>query len=136
MLTTLPYCYFKSYSANTKLYIILIYRHAACFKSIYLTAANSQSVYKQYTPMILQSDMLLTLIELLLTVNSEIFRRTLFSRNFASFMKIKPLRNGKITLSFIDIGKYCLGREFFTSLIYLLMLFAKIKCSRKFPNQQ
>ena len=51
-------------------------------------------------------------------------------------MKIKPSRNGKITLSFIDIGKPCLSREFFTSLICLLMLFAKIKFSRKFPNLQ
>ena len=42
-----------------------------------------------------------------------------------SFVKIKPLRNGRITLSFIDIGKSCLSREFFTSLICLLMLFAK-----------
>ena len=54
-------------------------------------------------------------------------------------MKVKPSRNGKITLSFImfiDIGKPCLSREFFTSLIRLLMLFAKIKFSQKFPNQQ
>ena len=48
-----------------------------------------------------------------------------------SFVKIKPLRNGKITLSFIDIGKSCLSREFFTSLICLLMLFSKIKNSRE-----
>ena len=53
-----------------------------------------------------------------------------------SFVKIKPSRNGKITLSFIEIGKSCLNREFFTSLICLLMLFAKIKFSRKFPNLQ
>ena len=46
------------------------------------------------------------------TVNSEIFARTLFSRNFA-FVKIKPWRNGKITLSFIDTGKSCLNREIF-----------------------
>ena len=52
------------------------------------------------------------------------------------FVKIKPSRNGKITLSFIDIGKSCLSREFFTSLMCLLMLFAKIKFSRKFPNLQ
>ena len=41
-----------------------------------------------------------------LTVNSEIFTRTLFSRisHMRSFVKIKPSRNGKITLSFIDIG--------------------------------
>ena len=60
-------------------------------------------------------------------VNSEIFARTL---------KIKPLRNGKITLSFIDIGKSCLSCDFFTSLICLLMLFTKIKFPRKFPNLQ
>ena len=55
-----------------------------------------------------------------------------------SFLKIKPSRNCKITLSFIDIGKSFLSREFVTSLICLLMLhvFAKIKSSRKFPNLQ
>ena len=53
-----------------------------------------------------------------------------------SFVKIKPSRNGKITLSFIDIGKSCLNREFFTSLMCPSMLFAKIKFSRKFPNLQ
>ena len=55
-----------------------------------------------------------------------------------SFTKIRPSRNGKITLSFIDnyTGKSCLSREFFTSLICLLMLFPKIKFSRKFPNLQ
>ena len=55
-----------------------------------------------------------------------------------SFVKIKPSGNGKITLrlSFIDIGKSCLNREFFTSLMCLLMQCAKIKFSRKFPNLQ
>ena len=53
-----------------------------------------------------------------------------------SFVKIKPLRSGKITLSFIHIGKPYLNGEFFTSLICLLMLFAKIKFLRKFPNLQ
>ena len=53
-----------------------------------------------------------------------------------SFVNIKPSRNGKITLSFIDIGKSCLNREFLLSLICLLILFAKIKFSRKFPNIQ
>ena len=51
-------------------------------------------------------------------------------------MEIKPSRNGKITLSFNDIGQSCLNREFFTSLMCLLMRFAKIKFSRKFPNLQ
>ena len=64
----------------------------------------------------------------LYTVNLEIYARTLFSR---SFVKMKPSRNGKITQSFIDIGKSCLSREFFTSLICLLMLFAKIKILAK-----
>ena len=67
------------------------------------------------------------------TVNSEIFARALFSHT-RSFLKIKTSRNGKITLSFIDKGKPCLSRNFFTSLICLLMLFAKIEFSRKFPN--
>ena len=72
------------------------------------------------------------------TVNSEIFARTLFSRNFAyaKFREKKTSRNGKITLSFINVGKFCRSCEFFTSLMCLLMLFAKIKFSRKFPNLQ
>ena len=45
------------------------------------------------------------------TLNSEIFTRILFSRNFAShlrsFEKIKPSRNGEITLLFTDVGKSC-----------------------------
>ena len=45
-------------------------------------------------------------------------------------MKIKPSRNGKITLSFIDIGKSCLNRGFFTSLVCLLKLFAKINLAK------
>ena len=71
-------------------------------------------------------------------VISEIFARTLFSRTlaYAKFREKKPTRNGKITLSFIDIGKFWLSREFFTSLICLLMLFAKIKFLQKFPNLQ
>ena len=51
-------------------------------------------------------------------------------------MKIKPSRNGKITLSFIGIVKSCLSREIFTSLRCVLMLFLKIKFSQKFPNLQ
>ena len=30
-----------------------------------------------------------------------------------SFVKIKPSQNGKNTMSFIDIGKSCLNRDFF-----------------------
>ena len=55
---------------------------------------------------------------------------------YAKFRENKTSRNGKITLSFIDIGKSCLSRELFVSLIYLSMLFAKIKFPRKFPNLQ
>ena len=35
-----------------------------------------------------------------------------------SFVKIKPLGNGKISLSFIDIGKSCLNHKFLTSLSF------------------
>ena len=66
MLTTLPYCNFKSYCANTKLYLILIYRHADCLNSNYLQSANEQYGFRQYTPMILQLYMLLTSNVLLL----------------------------------------------------------------------
>ena len=51
-----------------------------------------------------------------------------------SHMKIKPSRNGKITLSFIDIGKSWHNCEFFTALKCLLLLFGKIKFSQKFLN--
>ena len=69
------------------------------------------------------------------TVNSEIFARTLFSRNFAcsKFRKNKTLEKWQ---NHSVIGKSCLSREFFTSLICILMLFAKINFSRKFPNLQ
>ena len=66
MLATLPYCNFKSYCANTKLYLILIYRLADCLKHIYPTATNNQYAFKQYTPMILKLYMLLTSNVLLL----------------------------------------------------------------------
>ena len=68
MLTTLPYCNFKSYCANTKLYLILIYRHADCLKSIYQKVANNQYAFKQCTSMILQLYMLLTSNVLLLNL--------------------------------------------------------------------
>ena len=51
-----------------------------------------------------------------------------------SFVKIKSSRIGDITLSFTVIGKSCPLRDFFTSQMCLLTLFAKIKFSRKFPN--
>ena len=68
MLTTLLYCNFKSYCANTKLYPILIYRHSDCLKNIYQMAANSEYAFKQYTSMKRQLYMLLTLNVLLLNV--------------------------------------------------------------------
>ena len=51
-------------------------------------------------------------------------------------MKIKSSRNREITLSFTDICKSCLSREFLTSQTCLLTLFAKIKFSQKFLNLQ
>ena len=67
------------------------------------------------------------------TINSEIFARTLFSRNFAyaKFREKKPSQNGKITLSFIDICTSCHSYEFLTSLICLLMPFAQKKILAK-----
>ena len=53
-----------------------------------------------------------------------------------SFVKMKLLQNGEITLSFAYIGKSCPNREYLTSRICLLRLYAKIKFSRKFPNLQ
>ena len=72
------------------------------------------------------------------SVNSKIFARVLFSRNFtyAKFLKIESSQNGEITPSFTDIGKSCPSREFLTSQICLLMLFATIKLSRKFLDLQ
>ena len=58
----------------------------------------------------------------LLTVDSEIFARVLFSRN------------GENALSFVSMAKSCPSHEFLMSQICLLMLFAKIKFSPKFPN--
>ena len=49
------------------------------------------------------------------TVNSKNFARVLISHetsHMRSFVKIKSLRNGKIILSFTDIGKSCPSREF------------------------
>ena len=51
-----------------------------------------------------------------------------------SFVKIKHSRNDEITLSFTDVCKSGPGREFLTSQICLLTLFAKIRFSQKFPN--
>ena len=53
-----------------------------------------------------------------------------------SFVKMKSSRNREITLSITDIGKSCHSREFLTSYVYLLTLFAKMKFSQKFPDLQ
>ena len=53
-----------------------------------------------------------------------------------SFVKIRPSRNGEITLSLTYKGKSCLSCEFPTSQICILRLFVKIKFSRKCPNLQ
>ena len=90
MLTALPFCNFKSYCANTKVNLILIYRHADCLivskggkirnqynqvpyltqdthgKVTFILAANNQYAFKKYTPLILQVYMLLTANVLLL----------------------------------------------------------------------
>ena len=60
MLTTLPSYSFKSYLANTKLYLIITYRHAVCLKTFsFLNEGNSRYAFKQYTTMMLQLHMLL-----------------------------------------------------------------------------
>ena len=48
-----------------------------------------------------------------------------------SFAKIKSTQNGKITLSFTDLGKLGPRRKFLTSQICLLTLFAKNKIFTK-----
>ena len=53
MLTTLPYYSLKFYFSNTKLYQIIIYRHAVCLKTS-LNRGNSRYAFKQYTAMMLQ----------------------------------------------------------------------------------
>ena len=71
-------------------------------------------------------------------VNSKIYARFPFSRNFAyvEFREKKNTHEMAKTLCPTDVGKSCQIREFLTWLICLLMLFAKIKLSRKFPNLQ
>ena len=53
-----------------------------------------------------------------------------------SFVKIKSSQSREITLSITDIGKSCPSREFLTSQVCLLTLFAKIKFSQKNPDLQ
>ena len=65
---------------------------------------------------------------ILFTVNSEIFARVIFSRNFAyaKFRENKALARWQINLSFTDICISCQSWEFLTLQICLLMLFTKI----------
>ena len=62
------------------------------------------------------------------TVNSEIFAKVLFSRNFtdAKFRENKTSRKGQITLSLTGVGKSCPSREFWMYKMRLLALFAKM----------
>ena len=57
MLTTLPYYSFKSYFANTKLHLIIIYPNAFCLKT-FLKERNSRNAIKQYTTMMVELYML------------------------------------------------------------------------------
>ena len=64
---------------------------------------------------------------------------TIYTVNFREdfiFAKIKPSRNGEITMLFTDVGKPCMSREFLKWQICLLTLFTKIKFWKKFPNLQ
>ena len=74
----------------------------------------------------------------MITVDSEIFSRVLLSRNFAyaKFRDNKILAKWRNHSVFTDIGKSCHSHDFFTSQIYLLTLFMKIKFSRKFQDLQ
>ena len=67
------------------------------------------------------------------TVNSEILARVLFLQNFLmpSFLEIKSSRNGKITLSFTDIGKSCPSHEY---LMWQIFNSREIKFAQKFPD--
>ena len=70
------------------------------------------------------------------TVNSEIYARVLFSRNFAYAKLGENKILQRITLPFTNIGKSCPSGNFLSSQICLKSLFAKIKLSRKFPDLQ
>ena len=55
---------------------------------------------------------------------------------YAKLRENKSSRNGKITLSFTDLGKSCPSHEILTTKICLLTLFAKMRFSLKFPDLQ
>ena len=93
MLAALPYGNFKSYCANTKLYLILIYRLADCLKHIYLKAISNQYAFKQYTPMLLQLYMLLTsnvlLLNAVLSLNNGLPKYLKVGVLHYNFLKLK-----------------------------------------------
>ena len=67
------------------------------------------------------------------TVDSEFFARFYFREtSLRCFVQIKPSQVDEITLSFTDIGKSRPCREFLTSQIYVITLFAKIEYSQNF----
>ena len=66
--------------------------------------------------------------------HSEIFAKVFFFAKLLSFVKIKSLLNGEITLSFTDIVKSYSRREFLDLQICYLSISTKIKFSRKFPD--
>ena len=113
-------------SHNRSLYMIKVTSNTCVSYIVYASV-------RKYNPLDLASDYCIT-------VNSVIFVRGLSLRNFAyaKFRENKTLAQWRdpSSLPFTDMGKSCHSREFFTSQICLLTLFAKIKFSRKFPNLQ
>ena len=93
MLAALPYCNFKSYYANTKSYLFLIYRRADCLKHIHLKATNNQYAFKQYTPMLLQLYMLLIsnvlLLNAVLSLNNGLPKDLLVGFLHYNFLELK-----------------------------------------------
>ena len=95
----------------------------------------NQVVNQYLTPMYWRKGIAIILFWTLYnTVNWENFARVLSRRR--SFAKIKPSRNGKITLLFTDVGTSCSSHEFVTSQKRLLTLFAKIRFSQIFSILQ
>ena len=105
MLAALPYCNFKSYCANTKLNLILIYRLDDCLKHIYLKATNNQYALKRYTPLLLQLYVLLTSNVLLL--NAVLSLNNGLSKDLQvgfKWQKLASLAQGICTLWFQFFG--------------------------------
>ena len=62
------------------------------------------------------------------------FRKNFIFMKLRSFMKIKPLRNAQISLSFTDLDKSFHSRNFLMWQICLLTLSGEIKFSQKISN--